>query len=53
MKNVALTNCLCGFADGWDEVLKRKDDLALIKVVAIAVIRVNSLMVVIKGSMIV
>ena len=22
MKNVALTNCWCGFADGWDEVIK-------------------------------
>ena len=33
MKNVALTNCWCGFADGWDEVLKRKDGLTLLKAV--------------------
>lgn len=31
MKNVALTNCWCGFADGWDEALKKKGDLADIK----------------------
>ena|GEM_PF-5950541 len=30
MKNVALTNCWCGFADGWDKVIKRKDCLTLI-----------------------
>ena len=31
MKNVALTNCWCGFADGWDKALKKKGDLADIK----------------------
>ena len=31
MKNVALTNCWCGFADGWDEAVKKKGDLADIK----------------------
>lgn len=53
MKNVALTNCWCGFADGWDKVLKRKDGLMLINVVAMEVIRVSSLIVVINGSMVV
>ena len=31
MKNVALTNCRCGFADGWNEAVKKKGDLADIK----------------------
>ena len=31
MKNIALTNCWCGFADGWDEAVKKKGDLADIK----------------------
>ena len=31
MKNVALTNCWCGFADGWDKALKKKGHLADIK----------------------
>lgn len=26
-----MTNCWCGFADGWDEALKKKGDLADIK----------------------
>ena len=30
MKNVALTNCWCSFADGWDEVIKEEDGLTAI-----------------------
>ena len=29
-KEFALTNCWCGFADGWGKVIKREDGLTLI-----------------------
>ena len=53
MKNVALTNCWCGFADGWDKVIKRKDCLTLIIAVRKCGYKRNLLIVAIKVNMVV